>query len=76
MPGTEEGAVTDIAPEPIFANREEELRWLRGAVREWKKAATHGVVSADALWRDYQKRYDELKSGATSEQIKMFEDAD
>jgi len=50
--------MTELAPEPRFETPEEELKWLKSAIREWKRMKH--VLSADVILEDYERRYREL----------------
>ena len=50
--------MTELTPEPRFETPEEELKWLKSAIREWKRMKH--VLSADVILEDYERRYREL----------------
>ena len=50
--------MTELTPEPRFETLEEELKWLKSAIREWRRM--QHVLSADVILEDYERRYREL----------------
>ena len=50
--------MTELAPEPRFETPEEELKWLKSAIREWRRM--QHALSADVILEDYERRYREL----------------
>jgi len=50
--------MTELTPEPRFETPEEELKWLKSAIREWRRM--QHVLSADVILEDYERRYREL----------------